>query len=177
MSLRPWLLMLVLLCSACDDMAHQAKVKEQRPGTLFVNSSSSLQPPVGSVARGQLQIEATVQQRPELTEALLARGETEYRIYCTPCHGLSGLGDGLVVGRGFPQPPAFTEPRLLDATDEHLMQVIAQGQSLMYGYASRIKPADRWAIVAHLRLLQLSQHAELSNLPPPLRQAFEAAQP
>lgn len=115
-----------------------------------------------------------MQQRPALSAALLARGEAGYQTFCTPCHGLSGLGDGLVVGRGFPAPPSFIEPRLLNATDDQLMHVIAHGQGLMYGYESRIQPQERWAIVAHLRLLQLSQHADLDSLPAPLRQAFEA---
>jgi len=104
---------------------------------------------------------------------LLARGEASYQTFCTPCHGLGGLGDGLVVGRGFPAPPSFTEPRLLNASDDQLMQVIADGRGLMYGFASRIQPDERWAIVTHLRVLQLSQHADLQTLPPTVRQAFE----
>ncbi|AZE73016.1 hypothetical protein C4K00_2787 [Pseudomonas synxantha] len=173
--MKPWLwgLGLALLCSGCDDMSRQAKMLEQRPGALYADGLSTRQPPAGSVARGQLQREATVQQRPLMSAALLARGEEGYRVFCTPCHGLGGHGDGLVVGRGFPAPPAFTEPRLLHASDARLMQVIAQGHGLMQGYESRIQPDERWAIVAHLRLLQLSQHAALDSLPPPLRQAFE----
>ncbi|KTB93858.1 cytochrome C [Pseudomonas syringae pv. syringae PD2774] len=174
MSRWPWALCLALLCSGCDDMSRQAKVLEQRAGALFADGLSSRQPPAGSVARGQLQREASVQQRPALSAALLARGEAGYQTFCTPCHGLGGLGDGLVVGRGFPAPPSFIEPRLLNATDEQLMHVIAHGQGLMYGYESRIQPQERWTIVAHLRLLQLSQHADLDSLPAPLRQAFEA---
>jgi hypothetical protein len=173
MSIWPWALMLTVLCSGCDDMSRQAKVLEQRPGSLFENGLSSRQPPAGSVARGQLESEAILQQRPTLSAVLLARGEASYQTFCTPCHGLSGRGDGLVVARGFPAPPAFTEPRLLGASDAHLMQVIAQGQGLMYGYEARIKPAERWAIVAHVRLLQLSQHAHLERLPASLRQAFD----
>ncbi|MFP3492833.1 cytochrome c [Pseudomonas sp. SIMBA_059] len=169
----PWVLSLALLCSGCDDMSRQAKLLEQRAGGWFADGLGSRQPPVGSVARGQLQREAQARQRPAISAALLARGEAGYQTFCTPCHGLSGLGDGLVVGRGFAAPPSFIEPRLLNASDEHLMQVIAQGQGLMYGYASRIQPDERWAIVAHLRVLQLSQHADLQTLPPSLRHAFE----
>jgi mono/diheme cytochrome c family protein len=108
-----------------------------------------------------------------LTAPLLARGEAGYQTFCTPCHGLGGRGNGLVVGRGFPAPPALTEPRLLNASDAQLMHVIAQGKGLMYGYESRIEPAERWAIVAHVRALQLSQHAPLERLPGALQQAFE----
>ena len=170
MNAWPWALSLMLLCSGCDDMSRQAKVLEQRAGALFGNGR---QPPAGSVARGQLQREALARQRPALSADLLARGEAGYQTFCTPCHGLSGLGDGLVVGRGFPAPPSFIEPRLLNASDDQLMQVIADGRGLMYGFASRIQPDERWAIVAHLRVLQLSQHADLQTLPPTVRQAFE----
>lgn len=166
-------LSLMLLCSGCDDMSRQAKVLEQRPGALFSDGVSSRQPPAGSVARGQLEREAVLQRRPVLDAALLSRGAAGYQTFCTPCHGLSGRGDGLVVGRGFPAPPPFTEPRLLNAPDAQLLQVIAHGKGLMYGYASRIQPDERWAIVAHLRLLQLSQHADLRTLPEPLHRAFE----
>jgi hypothetical protein len=82
-----------------------------------------------------------------------------------------------VVGRGFPKPPPLTEARLLGASDAQLMEVIAQGKGLMYGYEARIQPQERWAIIAHVRLLQLSQHAPLDRLPQSLRQAFEDGDP
>jgi mono/diheme cytochrome c family protein len=169
----PWALIIAVLCGGCDDMSRQAKVQEQRPGAVFANGLSSRQPPTGTVARGKLAREAMVQQRPPMSEALLARGEAGYQTFCTPCHGLSGRGDGLVVGRGFPKPPSLAEARLLGASDAQLMEVIAQGKGLMYGYESRIAPAERWAIVAHVRVLQLSQHAPLDRLPDAVRQAFE----
>jgi mono/diheme cytochrome c family protein len=169
----PWVLIIAVLCSGCDDMSRQAKVQEQRPGDLFTTGLSSRQPPAGTVARGQLEREAIVLQRPPMTDDLLTRGEAGYQTFCTPCHGLSGRGDGLVVGRGFPAPPPLTEARLLGASDAQLMDVIAQGKGLMYGYESRIAPAERWAIVAHVRVLQLSQHAPLERLPESVRQAFE----
>lgn len=177
MNAWPCALLIALLCSGCDDMSRQAKVQEQRPGALFANGLSSRQPPAGTVARGQLALEAKVLRRPPMTDDLLVRGETGYRTFCTPCHGLSGRGDGLVVGRGFPAPPPLTEARLLGASDAQLMEVIAQGKGLMYGYESRIPPAERWAIVAHVRVLQLSQHAPLDRLPESVRQAFEEGGP
>jgi len=164
------LLTLILLCSACDDMSHQPKGLDSRPTPGLTNPT----PPAGTVARGQLEAQAQLLDRPPMSEALLVRGEERYRIYCTPCHGLSGLGDGRVVQRGFPAPPAFTEQRLRDAPDTYLLQVIAEGHGLMYGYAARVAPMDRWAIVAHLRVLQLSQHAEVVKLPPVLRESVEA---
>lgn len=169
----PWVLLLALACSGCDDMSRQAKIQPQRPGALFENGLSSRTPPAGTVARGQLQQEAIIGQRPPLTAELLAKGQDAYQTFCTPCHGLAGQGDGLVVGRGFPPPPALADARLLNLSDAQLMQTIADGKGLMAGYASRIPPAQRWAIVAHLRLLQLSQHAPLDSLPDALQQAFE----
>jgi mono/diheme cytochrome c family protein len=177
MNAWPWALLIVVLCSGCDDMSRQAKVQEQRPGALFANGLSSRQPPAGTVARGQLALEAQALQRPPMTDDLLARGEAGYQTFCTPCHGLGGRGDGLVVGRGFPAPPPLTEARLLGASDAQLMEVIAQGKGLMSGYESRIPPAERWAIVAHVRVLQLSQHAPLDRLPDSVRQAFEEGGP
>lgn len=177
MNAWPWALLVAVLCSGCDDMSRQAKVQEQRPGALFANSLSSRLPPDGTVARGQLAREAMVRQRPPMTEALLDRGEAGYQTFCTPCHGLSGRGDGLVVGRGFPAPPPLTEARLLNASDAQLMEVIAHGKGLMYSYESRIPPAERWAIVAHVRVLQLSQHAPLDDLPGSVRQAFDEGAP
>ncbi|MCF4996552.1 cytochrome c [Pseudomonas syringae] len=171
-----WALSIAVLCSGCDDMSRQAKIQEQRPGALYENGLSSRHPPSGTVARGQLAREATVAQRPPMTQRLLAEGEAGYQAFCTPCHGQSGHGDGLVIGRGFPSPPDFIDRRVLDATDAQLMQVIADGKGLMAGYASRIPPAQRWAIVAHVRVLQLSQHASLDSLPATLRQAFEEGQ-
>jgi mono/diheme cytochrome c family protein len=177
MNAWPWALLVAVLCSGCDDMSRQAKVQEQRPGALFANSLSSRLPPDGTVARGQLAREAMVRQRPPMTEALLDRGEAGYQTFCTPCHGLSGRGDGQVVGRGFPAPPPLTEARLLNASDAQLMEVIAHGKGLMYGYESRIPPDERWAIVAHVRVLQLSQHAPLDDLPGSVRQAFDEGAP
>ena len=173
MNAWPWALLVAVLCSGCDDMSRQAKVQEQRPGALFANGLSSRQPPSGTVARGQLERETTVLQRPPMSDALLVRGEAGWQTFCTPCHGLSGRGNGLVVGRGFPPPPPLTEGRLLGASDAQLMEVIAHGKGLMYGYESRIEPDERWAIVAYLRVLQLSQHAPLDGLPVSVRQAFE----
>ncbi|EIK94791.1 hypothetical protein PMM47T1_19883 [Pseudomonas sp. M47T1] len=167
----PLLVLMALLVSACDDMSRQAKTREYRPGPLIGNVQRD--PPVGSVDRGQLAQQARLAQRPPLDAALLERGQQRFEIYCAPCHGLSGQGDGIVVSRGFPTPPAFTQARLIAAPDAYLLQVIAQGHGQMFGYAARVAPADRWAIVAHIRALQLGQHLSLSSLPARERQAVQ----
>jgi mono/diheme cytochrome c family protein len=105
---------------------------------------------------------------------LLERGHDRYMIYCLPCHSPLGDGDGMVVRRGFPAPPSFHQPRLREAPDRHLYDVISQGYGVMLPYADRIEPADRWAIVAFVRALQLSQHAPVAGLPPALRAQLDA---
>lgn len=94
-----------------------------------------------------------------LTASLLRRGRERFDIYCAPCHGRSGDGQGMVVQRGFPAPPSFHTDKLRLAPDSHFYQVITHGYGVMYPYADRVAPADRWAIVAYVRALQLSQHA------------------
>ncbi len=93
------------------------------------------------------------------TAALLQRGRERFDIYCAPCHGRSGYGDGMVVRRGFPAPPSYHTDALRHAPDSHFYQVITHGYGVMYPYAARVSPRDRWAIVAYIRALQLSQHA------------------
>ena len=92
-----------------------------------------------------------------MSMALLRRGQGRFSIYCTPCHGAGGEGDGMVVRRGFPRPPSYRIERLRDAPDRHIYEVIRDGYGVMYPFGDRIEPADRWAIVAYVRALQKSQ--------------------
>jgi mono/diheme cytochrome c family protein len=86
--------------------------------------------------------------------ALVERGRQRFNIFCSECHGYGGDGDGMVVQRGFPQPPSFHEARLVNAPDEHFVDVITKGHGVMYGYSDRIPAPDRWAIAAYIRALQ-----------------------
>ena len=99
-----------------------------------------------------------------ITAALLQRGRERFDIYCAPCHGRSGYGDGMIVRRGFPAPPSYHTAHLRNAPDSHFYQVISDGYGVMYPYAGRVSPHDRWAIVAYIRALQLSQHAPRDRL-------------
>jgi mono/diheme cytochrome c family protein len=96
----------------------------------------------------------------------LERGQQRFDIYCSPCHSIAGDGDGMVPRRGFPNPPSYHIPRLRNAPDAHFYDVITQGYGMMYSYADRVAPSDRWAIVAYIRALQLSQDARIGDVPP-----------
>jgi mono/diheme cytochrome c family protein len=101
----------------------------------------------------------------EVTEEVLWRGQERYNIYCMPCHGHVGDGDGMIVRRGFPAPPSLHINRLREAPAGHLFDVITNGWGAMPPYNHQIPPRDRWAIVAYLRALQLSQNATLDDVP------------
>lgn len=108
--------------------------------------------------------------------ALLERGRERYMIYCTPCHGPLGDGDGMIVRRGFSPPPTYHSDRLREMPVGHFYDVMTRGFGAMYNYAARVKPEDRWAITAYIRVLQLSQNAPRADLSPgDLAQIQEAA--
>jgi len=112
-----------------------------------------------------VQFEAKPAAPPPVTLALLERGQQRFRIYCTPCHSELGDGHGMIVQRGFPPPPSYHIDRLRAAPVEHFYDVITHGYGAMYSYANRVQPADRWAIAAYIRALQLSQHASIDDVP------------
>ena len=91
--------------------------------------------------------------------AVMQRGRQRYDIYCSPCHGLTGEGDGMVVQRGYRRPPSFNVDRLRQAPPGHIYDVITNGFGAMPDYAAQVPVRDRWAIVAYIRALQLSQYA------------------
>lgn len=95
-----------------------------------------------------------------VTKELVDRGEDRYNIYCIVCHGPVGSGDGMIVRRGFPQPPTYHDDRLRNAPVGHFYDVITNGWGKMNGYSYQIQPADRWAIVAYIRALQVGQTPE-----------------
>jgi cytochrome c len=105
-----------------------------------------------------------------MTREDIERGRQRYNIYCTPCHAYTGSGNGMIVQRGFPQPPSFHIDRLRQAPVGHFYQVMTDGFGLMYSYAARVEPEDRWRIAAYIRALQLSQHATIDDVPEADRQ-------
>ncbi len=174
---RPLTIMVLFLALAgCtrSNMDSQPKYHEYAPGALFRDGRVLQAPVAGTVSREDLAWAEEARSRPALTMQLLARGREQFDVYCAPCHDRAGSGRGIVVQRGMPQPPNFTGQRLLDADDQHLYDIISNGFGAMYAHADRIRPRDRWAIVAYIRALQLSQHAKFTELPPDLQSRLTA---
>jgi mono/diheme cytochrome c family protein len=147
-----------------SNMDSQPKYNEYKPAGLFRDGKVLQTPPEGAMSRDDLALGEEATQKPAITKALLARGRQQYDVFCSPCHDRVGTGRGIVVQRGMPKPPSFHDDRLIKADDQHFYDVITNGFGVMYRYASRIRPRDRWAIVAYLRALQLSQHASPATL-------------
>jgi mono/diheme cytochrome c family protein len=165
---------LIMLAGCGENMSDQPKYHEWERAKLFRSGQVAQTPPPGTVPRGRLAYEASLHERPTLDEALLRRGRERFEIFCVPCHGRLGDGEGIVVQRGMPHPPSFHEQRLRDVGDGHFVDVITHGHGAMYSYADRVAPADRWAITAYIRALQLSQHASAAALPDEVRRKLDA---
>ena len=167
----------MMLVSGCRlDMHLQPKYLPYEPSDFFADGRSERQPVPGTVARGHLRLDELFYTGREngleadrfpfpITRADLDRGRQRYNIYCAPCHDYSGTGRGMIVQRGFPQPPSYHIPRLRQASVGHFVQVMTTGFGAMYSYASRVEPADRWRIAAYIRVLQLSRNASLQDVP------------
>jgi mono/diheme cytochrome c family protein len=131
----------------------------------------------GDLAPPNWAVDATERKPPRVTIESLERGRQRYDVYCAPCHSVSGDGDGMVVRRGFPAPASLDSAPLRAESDAQLFDVITNGRGVMYAFADRIGPADRWAIVGYLRALQRSQHATIADVPADERQALLAEKP
>lgn len=171
----PALLPLILLLGSCDDMSHQPRYDSYEKSPLFADGKALQTPPEGTVARGDPARERELAERPEMSMALMERGRERFGIYCTPCHDEAGTGRGRVPARGFPAPPSFHIERLRDAPSRYFVDVITRGHGVMYSYADRVEPRDRWAIAAYVRALQLSQDAPASALSEDERRKLEGS--
>jgi mono/diheme cytochrome c family protein len=160
-------LSVALLLSACDDnsMTQQKRYGTYSRAALFDNGSEAQPLPEGVVAQGDIERQSKAQSKPPITAELLARGRERYDIYCAPCHGLSGEGNGMVVQRSFPAPPSYHTSRLRAAPAKHFFDVMTHGYGVMFSYAARVDPNDRWAIVAYIRALQEAQAAKVADSP------------
>lgn len=113
-------------------------------------------------------------QPPQVTLQLLQRGQQRYNIFCSPCHGRTGDGLGMIVRRGYKQPPSFHDPRLRSAPADHFVTTMTEGFGVMPSYAEEVSLPDRWAIAAYIRALQYSQNARLADIPAGRRAAVES---
>jgi len=183
-SLRAAAIALTAVClfaiSGCDrmrqDMATQPKNRPLSPSDFFRDGRSERPLLENTVARGSLENDQLLIAKDSnafplpVDQALLERGQQRFGIYCSPCHGLQGDGNGMVALRGMKHPPSYHIDRLREAPNGYFYDVITNGFGQMYGYAAQVPPRDRWAIVAYLRALQLSRHARASELPAELRE-------
>jgi mono/diheme cytochrome c family protein len=157
-------------------MHDQPKYTALQQSTFFADNRSARPLLAGTVARGQLHedpllytgkvngADADVFPFP-IDDKVMARGQDRFNIYCSPCHGRTGQGNGMVVQRGYRRPPTYHQDRLRTAPVGHFFDVVTNGFGAMPDYAAQIRPEDRWAIVAYIRALQLSQHATISDVP------------
>lgn len=177
--------LLVLSLVACRQEMHDQPRFEPLEVNPFFSDRRASRPQVeGTVARGQLRNDehlytgrvdgefATTFPFP-VTAEVLKRGQERYNIFCSPCHDRAGYGRGMIVQRGFREPPSFHIDRLRDEPVGYFFDVITNGFGTMYDYASRVPPRDRWAIVAYIRALQYSQNATLNDVPESERHKLE----
>ena len=182
------LLVLALLAAGCrQDMHDQPKYKPLRESDFFADKRASRPLVAGTVARGSLREDAllytgklesgmpTDQLPVPVTPELLDRGRVQFQTYCTPCHGRTGAGDGMVVQRGFKRPSSYHVNRLRMMPVGYLYDVITNGFGAMSDYSAQVTVKDRWAIAAYVRVLQLSQYAPVGVVPASARAALEPA--
>ena len=168
---------LLLVAAGCRQDMHDGPYYERLEKSAFFEDGRASRPPVdGAVARGELRADdhlwtGYVDGEPAATfpfavdREVVMRGRERFEIYCAPCHGKLGDGNGTIVQRGFQHPPTYHQARLRTAPPGHFYNVIANGFGRMYSFNDRIQVRDRWAIVAYIRALQLSQGVSADELP------------
>jgi len=164
--------------TACrQDMHDQPKYIALRPSSFFGDGRSARPLPDNTIARGHLDEDRVfytgrdasgklVSEFPiPITREVLLRGQERFNVYCTPCHDQTGSGNGMVTQRGFRHPPSYHTERLIQMPVGHFFDVITNGLGAMQDYSMQVKPVDRWAIAAYIRVLQLSQSATINDVP------------
>ena len=175
-----------LALAACRQDMHDApRYEPLEASTFFANGAASRLPVANTVARGQLNqdrhlFEGVVDGAPAeafpmaVTAEVMARGQERFNVFCSPCHGRTGQGNGMIVQRGFRQPPSFHDQRLVDAPVGYYFDVMTNGFGAMQDYRSQVPVADRWAIAAYIRALQASRRGTIDDVPAEQRGALEA---
>lgn len=177
----------LFLFAACQQqMADQPRYDPLQKSDFFGDDRSARPNVEGTVARGRLDDDehfyaGKIGGRPAaefpfaLTREILARGRERFDIFCSPCHDRLGNGQGMIVRRGYRAPPSYHIDRLRQAPVGHFFEVMTHGLGAMPDYAEQIAPADRWAIAAYIRALQLSRRATLAEVPAEERRKLEAS--
>jgi mono/diheme cytochrome c family protein len=175
-----------LLVAGCrQDMHNAPRYEVFEASDSFTDGRASRSAPAGTVARGWLREDEALNTGKRdgvpvdvipfaVAHADLQRGQERYTIYCTPCHGQLGDGNGMVVERGLRQAANFHQDRLREERIGYFFDVITNGFGAMQGYAEQVPVRDRWLIAAYVRALQYSQNASINDVPPERRGQLEA---
>jgi len=175
----------LLLAAGCrQDMQDQPKYNADAASTFFADGRANRPLVPGTIAYGAFHensayFEGKQDGKPvlalpvDLTSDLLVRGQQRYDIYCSPCHARTGDGNGMIVQRGLRRPPSFHVPRLREAPAGYYFDVITNGFGTMLNYRAQVPVDDRWAIVAYIRALQLSQNATIADVPADQRTSLD----
>ncbi len=167
---------LVLVLTGCHlDMYDQPKFRPLSSNAFYSDSSAARPLPEGTVARGHAKTDELLFTGRingiftnlfpfSVTDSVLRRGQDRFNTFCSPCHGRTGDGRGMIVQRGFPQPRSFHNDTLRSEPAGYYFDVMTRGFGRMYSYASSVSANDRWAIAAYIRALQLSQRASVADL-------------
>jgi mono/diheme cytochrome c family protein len=182
-------LLALLAAAGCrQDMHDQPKYQPLEESHFFKDGRASRPRVPGTVARGRRDDDLLLvtgkadgklsEVFPEpVTKATLQRGHQRFDVYCSPCHDRAGTGRGMIVMRGYKQPTSFHDERLRGMPPGYFFDVITNGFGVMPSYAAQVPVADRWAIAAYIRALQLSQHATIAEVPADQRAALESGAP
>jgi mono/diheme cytochrome c family protein len=168
--------MCVALAGCRQDMHDAPSYDPLQQSAFFANGAASRTLVANTVARGQLRADEhlytgkvngqTATEFPmPVTDEVMARGQERFNVYCSPCHGRTGVGDGMIVRRGFRAPPSYHQPRLRDAPVGYFFDVMTNGFGAMQDYSAQVTVPDRWAIAAYIRALQLSRNATVADVP------------
>jgi mono/diheme cytochrome c family protein len=167
-----------------QDMHDQPKYQPFEKSDFFEDQRASRPLVPGTVARGSLREDAAlftgksgdafISEIPvPVTAELLSRGRTQFEAFCSPCHGRTGMGNGVIVQRGFKRPSSYHVDRLRAMPIGYFYDVITNGYGAMSDYASQVPVRDRWAVAAYVRTLQLSQNAPVDDVPADRRKDLE----
>jgi mono/diheme cytochrome c family protein len=178
--------MCVVLAACRQDMHDAPSYDPLQQSAFFPDGAASRMLVANTVARGQLREDEhlytgkvngqTATEFPmPVTAEVMARGQERFNVYCSPCHGRTGMGNGMIVQRGFRAPPSYHEERLRNVPVGYFFDVMTNGFGAMQDYSAQVPVTDRWAIAAYIRALQLSQRASVSDVPADRRGDLDAA--